>query len=100
MANTDRACGSRHTLLGRERVCARQTGHEPPHRDAGGAEWIAGPEIADTGYADLEQYLAEHDAAVDEQGAAAAAWLHERTGWDGRVERVDEPDDPDEAGRG
>lgn len=88
-----RVCGQKKTLLGRERVCVREPGHGPPHEDASGATWVVGSEIAGTGYAELGDCLAEHHIGAGEEGAAAAAWLHQRTGWDGRVERVEEPDD-------
>lgn len=38
---------------------------------------------------DFDRYCDEHDIHPGEESAAFAAWLHERSGWDGPMERVE-----------
>ena len=40
---------------------------------------------------DFARYCNEHQIATEEMGAAFAAWLNEKSGWDGPVRQVDEP---------
>jgi hypothetical protein len=43
---------------------------------------------ADDGFAGFDRYCDEHGITDDETPAAFAAWLNERTGWDGPMEQV------------
>lgn len=36
-----------------------------------------------SGFEDFDRYCDEHDVQDGEEPAAFAAWLNERTGWDG-----------------
>ena len=82
-------CGHRKVVTGIERVCARQEDHRPPHRDAYGISWVVGAELEQTGYADFDRFVDEHDVTSDEEGAAFGARLHEQSEWDDRIDRDD-----------
>lgn len=45
---------------------------------------MTGPDLSD-----FDRYCDEHDIQPGEEPAAFAAWLHEQTGWDGPMERVE-----------
>lgn len=32
-------CGAERYVIGQDRVCVREAGHEPPHRDDAGVIW-------------------------------------------------------------
>jgi len=41
----------------------------------------------------FDVYVAEHEVTEDEMGAAFGAWLHQRSGWNGGIQRVSEGDE-------
>lgn len=45
------------------------------------------------GFEDFDRYCDAHDIQPGELGAAFGAWLHELTGWDGPMGKVERSND-------
>ena len=41
-------------------------------------------------FADFDRYVEEHNIKDNELGAAFGAWLNKVSGWDGKIEKVEE----------
>ncbi|WP_157553036.1 hypothetical protein [Jiangella gansuensis] len=68
-------CGACRRVRGHERVCVGRAGHQPPHRDYMGVEWIMDGEIQDTPLADFDRYATDHEIPPEGLAEAFAHWL-------------------------